>query len=493
MMRSSPICILSKDSKTKTWLWHRRLSHINFSTINELAKKGLVRGLPKLKYEKDHLCSACTLGKSKKHTHKPKSENNIQEKLYLLHMNLCGPMRVESINGKKYILVIVDDYSRFTCIKFLRSKDETYEFINKYSKQIKVQLNATVRNIQTDNRTTFVNQILKTYYEDVGISHQTLVARTPQQNDVVERRNQTLVEAARTMLIFSKAPLFLWAEAMVTTCFTQNQSLIRSRHNKTPYELLQERKQDLKYFQVFATKKDYDILFQPMFDEYFQPSPSVVSRVLPAVALILADTTDTPSSTSINQDAPSASTLPTTHETQSPVIPSNLHPTNQPFEHLSKWTKNHPLNNVKLDEYEGILKNKARLVAKGFRQEEGINFEESFTPVARIEAIRIFIANFVHKSMIVYQKDVKTAFLNDMLLEERTKLDEDLQGISVDPTGYHAYADADHAGCQDTRRSISGSAQFLGDRIMKQENQQQMDLDKALVPRDDQVKLVLST
>ncbi|GKF64287.1 retrovirus-related pol polyprotein from transposon TNT 1-94 [Tanacetum coccineum] len=122
MMASSPICLLSKASKTKSWLWHRRLSHLNFGTINHLARHGLVRGLLKLKFEKDHLCSACAMGKSKKKSHTPKFEDTNQEKLYLLHMGLCGPMRVVSVNGKKYILVIVDDYSRFTWVKFLRSK-----------------------------------------------------------------------------------------------------------------------------------------------------------------------------------------------------------------------------------------------------------------------------------------------------------------------------------------------------------------------------------
>ncbi|GJW10259.1 retrovirus-related pol polyprotein from transposon TNT 1-94 [Tanacetum coccineum] len=129
MMASSPICLLSKASKTKSWLWHRRLSHLNFGAINHLARHGLVRGLPKLKFEKDHLCSACALGKSSKKPHKPKSEDTNQEKLYLLHMDLCGLMRVASVNGKKYILVIVDDYSRFTWIKCLRSKDEAPAFI----------------------------------------------------------------------------------------------------------------------------------------------------------------------------------------------------------------------------------------------------------------------------------------------------------------------------------------------------------------------------
>ncbi|GJU64497.1 retrovirus-related pol polyprotein from transposon TNT 1-94 [Tanacetum coccineum] len=252
MMKSSPICLLSKASKSKSWLWHRRLNHLNFGTINDLARKDLVRGLPRLKFEKDHLCSACQLGKSKKFSHKPKSENTNMEVLHTLHMDLCGPMRVQSINGKKYILVIVDDYSRFTWVKFLRSKDETPEFVINFLKQIQVGLNKTVRYIRTDNGTEFVNQVMSKYYEGVGIFHQKSVPRTPQQNGVVERRNRTLVEAARTMLIFSKAPMFLWAEAVATACYTQNRSLIHTRHNKTPYELVHDKKPDLTFLRVFG-------------------------------------------------------------------------------------------------------------------------------------------------------------------------------------------------------------------------------------------------
>ncbi|GJS76070.1 retrovirus-related pol polyprotein from transposon TNT 1-94, partial [Tanacetum coccineum] len=209
MMASSPICLLSKASKTKSWLWHRRLSHLNFGAINHLARHGLVRGLLNLKFENDHLYSACAMGKSKKKPHKPKSEDTNQEKLYLLHMDLCGPMRVASINGKKYILVIVYDISRFTWVKFLRSKDEALDFIIKFLKMIQVRLKVPVRPIRTNNGTEFVNQTLREYYEKVGISHETFVARSPQQNGVVKRRNRTLIEAARTMLIYSKAPLFL--------------------------------------------------------------------------------------------------------------------------------------------------------------------------------------------------------------------------------------------------------------------------------------------
>nr|GFA25793.1 hypothetical protein [Tanacetum cinerariifolium] len=138
---------LDGASKTKSWLWHRRLSHLNFGAINHLARQGLVRGLPKLKFEKDHLCSACAMGKSKKKSHKPKSEDTNQEKLFLLHMDLCVPMHVESVNGKKYILVIVDDYSRFTWVKCLRSKDEAPDFIIKFLKMIQVRLKVPVRRI----------------------------------------------------------------------------------------------------------------------------------------------------------------------------------------------------------------------------------------------------------------------------------------------------------------------------------------------------------
>ncbi|GKF56942.1 retrovirus-related pol polyprotein from transposon TNT 1-94 [Tanacetum coccineum] len=144
MQKTSPICRLSKALKTKSWLWHRRLSHLNFSTLNKLAKDG----------------------KSKKSSHQPKAKDTNQEKLYLLHMDLCDPMHVESIDGKKY---------------------EAPEAIIKCIKNIQVRLNSTVRNVRTDNGTEFVNQTLRDFYANVGISHQTLVVRTPQQNGVVER------------------------------------------------------------------------------------------------------------------------------------------------------------------------------------------------------------------------------------------------------------------------------------------------------------------
>ncbi|GJU78372.1 retrovirus-related pol polyprotein from transposon TNT 1-94 [Tanacetum coccineum] len=755
MMKSSPICLLSKASKNKSWLWHRRLNHLNFGTINDLARKDLVRGLPRLKFEKDHLCSACQLGKSRKHTHSPKTENTNLEVLNTLHMDLCGPMQVQTINGNKYILVIVDDYSRFTWVKFLRSKDETTEFVIKFLKQIQVDLNKIVRYIRTDNGTEFVNQVLTQYYKSVSIFHQKSVPRTPQQNGIVERRNRTLVEAARTMLIFSKALMFLWAEVVATALLfvtllmtarileNYNQQLILE------FSLLSEPMAPIQlstgpaptFFMpgqissglvpnpvpaapyVPPINKELEILFQLMFDEYLEP-PLIERLVSPALAVpVPVNSTATPSSTTIDQDAPSPSHSPSSSSLQSPrlhqgvaagstiiedspfaPVDNNLfvnvfalepsskasssedvsstkstHVT-QPHHHLEKWSKDHPLDNVivepknfksaiteecwfqamqdeihefdrlqvwelvprpdyvmiialkwiykvKLDEYGDVLKNKARLVAKGYQQEEGIDFEESYAPVARIEAIRIFIANVASKNMTIYQMDVKTAFLNgelkgevyvsqlegfidpdhpthvyrlkkalyglkqaprawydtlswflldnkfskglqvsqnpegifinqskfaleilkkfgmdscdpvDTPMVDRLKLDEDPLGIPVDqtrfrsmvgslmyltasrpdlvfavcmcaryqasPTKKHlealkrvfrylrgtinwglwypkdtamaltAYADADHAGCQDTRRSTSGSAQFLGDKLVSWSSKKQ--------------------
>nr|GEZ26661.1 retrovirus-related Pol polyprotein from transposon TNT 1-94 [Tanacetum cinerariifolium] len=229
-------------------------------------------------------------------------------------MDLCGPMRVESVNGKKYILVIVDDYSRFTWVKCLRSKDEAPYFIIKFLKMIQVRLKVPVRRIRTDNGTEFVNQTLHEYYEQVGISHETSVARSPQQNDVVERCNYTLIEAARTI---SGPALNEMTPATISLGLMPKPS-----SSSTPY--------------VPPLRNDWDLLFQSLFDELLTP-PLSVDLTAPEVIAPIAD---------------------------------------------------------------------------------GIKFEESFAPVARLEAIWIFLAYAAHKNMVVYQMDVKTAFLNGNLREK---------------------------------------------------------------------------
>ncbi|GJU26959.1 retrovirus-related pol polyprotein from transposon TNT 1-94 [Tanacetum coccineum] len=376
-------------------------------------------------------------------------------------MDLCGLIHVASVNGKKYILVIIDDYSRFTWVKCLRSKDEAPDFIIKFLKMIQLRLKAPVRRIRTDNGTD-----------------------CPHNVDLC------------------KSSLFLWAEAVATACYTQNRSIICLHHGKTPYELLHDKLPDLSFFHVFGalcyptnnsenlgklqpkadigifigyepTKKafriynrhtrriietihvdfdeltamasehsssgpalheitlatissglvpnpplstpfvpplrnDWDLLFQPLFDELLisppsveLPTPEVIAPIAEVVAPEPAASTGLPSSTTVDQDAPSPKN-DSEASSSLDVIPTIVHTAAPNSEHVTKWTKDHPLDNiidkvmvitlkwiykVKLDEMGGILKNKARLVAHGYRQEEGIDFEESFAPVARLDAI----------------------------------------------------------------------------------------------------------
>ncbi|GKA09447.1 retrovirus-related pol polyprotein from transposon TNT 1-94 [Tanacetum coccineum] len=239
---STPICLMAKASPTQAWLWHRRLSHLNFDYINLLSKKDVVIGLPKLKYVKNQLCSSCEVSKAKRSSFKSKIVPSSKGRLNLLHMDLCGPMRVASINGKKYILVIVDDYSRYTWTLFLRSKDETPEVLKDFLTMIQRNLQAPVISVRTDRGTEFLNKTLNAFFKEEGIEHQTSTPRTPEQNGVVERRNRTLVEAARTMLSASKLPLFFWAEAIATACYTQNRSIIIPTHEKMAYHIINDRR-----------------------------------------------------------------------------------------------------------------------------------------------------------------------------------------------------------------------------------------------------------
>ncbi|GJT67229.1 retrovirus-related pol polyprotein from transposon TNT 1-94 [Tanacetum coccineum] len=326
-----------------------------------------------------------------------------QEKTLSIAMDLCGPMRVASVNGKKYILVIIDDYSRFTWVKCLRSKNEAPYFIIKFLKMIQLRLKAPVRRIRTDNGTEFVNQNLHEYYKKVGIFSEKFCCCSPQTNwvslkDVIE----SLIEAARTIRIIET---FHVDFDELTAMAFEHSSLEPTLPEMTLTTISSGLVPNLPPSTscVLPSRTDWDILFQPLFDELLNllssvdlPAPGFITSITEVVAPKPAASTGSSSSTTVDQDAPSPSNSQTTPETQSHVIS----------------------NDVKLDELGGILKNKARLVAHGYRQEEGINFEESFAPVARLEAIRIFLAYATHINMVVYQMDVKTTFLNGILREE---------------------------------------------------------------------------
>nr|GEV37973.1 hypothetical protein [Tanacetum cinerariifolium] len=545
---STLLCLMAKATPTQAWLWHRRLSHLNFDYINLLSKKDIMIGLPKLKYVKDQLCSSCELSKANKSLFKSKAVPSSKRTLNLLHMNLCGPMRVDSINGKKYILVIVDDYSRYTWTLFLCFKDETPEV-----------------------GTKFLNKTLNAFFKEEKIEHQTSIVRTPEQNGVVKRRNRTLVEAARTMFSASQLPLFFWAEAITTACYAQNRSIIILTHGKKPYHIINDRKPSIKHLYIFGcicyitrdgenldkmkekgdqcilvgysthskgyqasdydnpdpvpqrqdvysladadvpSQQELDLLFGPLYDEFFNagsnPLTNIQSTSTPSTHInVHAEENNNDQAEEGEQLQDDEFTNPFCAPTQE-VAESSSHnignsnvPTfNQPQVSEYRWAKDHPLEQVrrnpsrpvqtrrqlaidpemcmyaltvstaepknikeamddsawieamqdelyqfdrlqvwelvdkpfgksiirlkwlwknKKDEDQTVIPNKARLVSKGYAQEEGIDFEESFALVARLEAVRIFTAYAAHKSFPIYQIDVKTAFLNGPLKEE---------------------------------------------------------------------------
>ncbi|GKE37722.1 retrovirus-related pol polyprotein from transposon TNT 1-94 [Tanacetum coccineum] len=156
----NPICLMAKATSSQAWLWHHHLSHLNFDTINLILKNDIVTGLPKLKFVKDHLCCSCELGKAKRKSFHTKTASSSKRRLQILQMDLCGPMQVESINGKKYVLVIVNDYSRYNWTHFLRSKDETPEVLIDFLILVQRGLHAQVRTVQTDKGIKFLNKTL---------------------------------------------------------------------------------------------------------------------------------------------------------------------------------------------------------------------------------------------------------------------------------------------------------------------------------------------
>nr|GEV09339.1 hypothetical protein [Tanacetum cinerariifolium] len=412
----NPIYLMAKATSSQAWLWHHRLSHLNFDTINLLSKNDIVIGLLKLKFIKDHLCSSCELGKSKRKSFQTKNTPSSKRRLQLLHMDLCGPIRVASINGKRYVLVIVDDYSRYTWTHFLRSKDGTPEVLIDFLRLVQRGLHAQVRIVRTDKGTKFLNKTLHAYFASKWILNQTSVARTPKQNGVVERRNRTLVEAARTMLSAAKVPLFFWDEAIATTCFTQNhgenldkmkekdhvssdlvppcQSMAVEHDSLSPG--LQCQQNVTQADTTVTTSNELDLLFSLMFTELLNGSTQAVSKSS------VVKNAQVENDEFINifckpvQDR---------GETSSRHIDSsNMHTFYQhhPSEH--RWTIDHPL--------EQVIRNPSQLV-RTRRQ-----LESDGEMFARLEAVWLFIAYAAHKSFTVYQMDVKTTFLYGPLKEK---------------------------------------------------------------------------
>ncbi|GJY11890.1 retrovirus-related pol polyprotein from transposon TNT 1-94 [Tanacetum coccineum] len=245
-------CLIAKATVDESNKWHRRLGHVNFKNLNKLVKGNLVRGLPSKIFQNDHTCVACQKGKQHKASCKAKLVSSISQPLQLLHMDLFGPTSVRSINHKTYCIVITNDFSRFSWVFFLRTKDETSGILKDFIRQIENQLNQKVKTIRCDNGTEFKNRDIIEFCGSKGIKREYSNARTPQQNGVAERKNRTLIEAARTMLADSFLPNTFWAEAVSTACYVLNRVLVTKPQNKTPYELITGKIPIISYIRPFG-------------------------------------------------------------------------------------------------------------------------------------------------------------------------------------------------------------------------------------------------
>ncbi|GJT45009.1 retrovirus-related pol polyprotein from transposon TNT 1-94 [Tanacetum coccineum] len=354
------IGLMAKATSSQAWLWHHCLSHLNFDTINLLLKNNIVNGLPKLNSSKG--------------------------------------------------------------------------------------LHAQVTTVRTDKGTEFLNKTLHAYFAKEGIRHETSTARTPEQNGVVERRNRTLVEATRTMLSAAKVPLFFWAEAIATACFTQNRSLVIPRHEKTPYHIINARKPSVKFFHIFGSlcyivrdgenldkiKEKGDTCIFVGYSTQSKAYRVFNKRTRMIVETIHVNFDELPKWRQITSVGPRSSMFNNDWVLLYSSMFSEL--LNGNYLVVSKSSAVHAADNPdkrqqfdrplcknvinlkwlwknKRDEENTVIRNKSRLVAKGYAQKEGIDFEESFAPVARLEAVRLFIAYAAHKIFTVYQNGrIKTTF-----------------------------------------------------------------------------------
>nr|GEV36435.1 putative ribonuclease H-like domain-containing protein [Tanacetum cinerariifolium] len=409
-------CLFAKATLNESNLWHRRLGHVNFKTINKLVKGNLVRGLPSKVFTNDNSCVACKKGKQHRASCTSKTVSSVDQPLFRLHMDLFGPTFVKSLSKKSYCLVINDDYSRFSWVFFLATKDETASVLKSFIVGLENLFSLKVKIIRCDNGTEFKNADHNQFCGLKGIKREFSVPRTPQQNSIAERKNRTLIEAARTLLADSLLPIPFWAEAVNTACYVQN------RNNKDAHTNGKEHNDDIQ------KSVSPDFHSSSCGDQTREQGDKTENKDKGKSSVVTITGfkdlnekfAECPNNSSNEVNAAgssvSAAGLNFTNSTNdfSAAGPSNAAMPN--LEDLS-----HNADDVgaeaDINNMESII-SVTRLVAQGHTLEEGIDYEEVFAPVARIEAIRLFLAYTSFMGFPVYQMDVKSAFLYGTIEEK---------------------------------------------------------------------------
>jgi transposase InsO family protein len=266
-------CLIAKTNMG--WLWHRRLAHVGMKNLHKLLKGEHILGLTNVHFEKGRVCSACQARKQVGTHHPHKNIMTTDRPVELLHMDLFGPIAYINIGGSKYSLVIVDDYSRFTWEFFLQEKSQTQETLKGFLRRAQNEFRLRIKKIRSDNGTEFKNSQIEGFLDEEGIKHEFSSPYTPQRNGVVERKNRTLLDMARTMLDEYKTPDRFWAEAINIACYSINWLYLHRILKKTSYELLTGKKPNVSYFIVFGSKcfilikRDIKLKFAPKAVEGF--------------------------------------------------------------------------------------------------------------------------------------------------------------------------------------------------------------------------------
>ncbi|CAL2234198.1 unnamed protein product [Prunus armeniaca] len=513
--------LLMKTSFTQcTWMWHKRLGHLHFKGLKQLREKDMVHGLPQLE-EQSGVCEGCQLGKQHRVVFPKEQAQRASKALELVHIDLCGPMRNESVARNKYFMLIIDDFTRMIWVYFLRNKSEAFSCFKKFKSMTELQTGHQVKCIRSDRGGEFLSTEFVEFCEAHGIQRQLTMAYTPQQNGVVERKNRTVIEMAKSMLHDKGMPYFLWAKAVHTAVYLLNRCPTKALHNITPFESYSRRKPGIAHLKVFGSlcyvhvpaelrhkldpkstkgvfvgyatcEKGYRV-FDPIsnklilsrdvtFDEEGvwnwtdnhgsdMPTYSVENQV--EFDVNSGNSGDNGAATPLTQNLQEGN-LSSTHHTLSDI--SSEERRTQAYDHSPlKWRRLddvlaqcnlcivEPENYVDAAQDESWLKamqdelymiekngtwelverpsekpvigvkwvyktklnldgsvqrNKARLVAKGYAQKPGLDYNETYVPVARLDTIKTLIALAAQKNWKLYQLDVKSAFLNGVLQEE---------------------------------------------------------------------------
>ncbi|KAK2379434.1 putative mitochondrial protein [Trifolium repens] len=515
-------CLVTTEDEVQ--LWHQKLGHLNLKGMKKAISVEAIRGLPKLKIVEGKVCGECQIGKQIRMSHPMLEHQTTSKVLELLHMDLMGPMQVESLGGKRYALVVVDDYSRYTWVNFIREKSDAFDVFKELCIQLQREKGSNVVRIRSDHGREFENSKFNEFCSTEGIKHEYSSPITPQQNGVVERKNRTIQESARVMLHAKSIPYHFWAEAMNTACYIHNRVTLRKGTSSTLYELWKERKPTVKHFHVFGSKcyiladREQRRKLDPKSDEGIFLGYSTNSRayrvynsktqvVMESVNVVVKDT-PFEKNDDIDQGAPVIDNVeqdvgalehPSKEKSDEKTLEEDAETSNEPQVQNKgpsvRVQKNHPkdliignpeqgittrrTNDVianscfvsmfepknvkealtdeawieamqeelnqfersevwdlvprpedvnvigtkwvyknKSDENGTITRNKARLVAQGYTQIEGLDFDETFAPVARLESIRLLLGVACTLKFKLYQMDVKSAFLNGYLQEE---------------------------------------------------------------------------